>query len=126
MSDVVFGCFSCIAFIVIVLFNVGCFTPNWIRTEEISLTNFTNFTNTSTVSTTTRTCHHGLLYSIDCPNSKNGKSLFLFFFQLSFSIHSSISDTCKTCVHSLSNLMNRIYYFELYYRYKRPDPFLLG
>nr|XP_022293751.1 uncharacterized protein LOC111104208 isoform X1 [Crassostrea virginica]XP_022293752.1 uncharacterized protein LOC111104208 isoform X1 [Crassostrea virginica] len=75
MSDVVFGCFSCIAFIVIVLFNVGCFTPNWIRTEEISLTNFTNFTHTSTVSTTTRTCHHGLLYSIDCPNSKNGISL---------------------------------------------------
>ena len=78
MSDVVLGCFSCIAFIVIVLFNVGCFTSNWIRTEEVAMTNFTNFTNTSTVLTTTRICHHGLLYSNDCPDSKNSKSRVFF------------------------------------------------
>nr|XP_022291928.1 uncharacterized protein LOC111103164 [Crassostrea virginica] len=83
MSDVVFGCFSCIAFIVIVLFNVGCFTPNWIRTEGISVTNLTN---TSTVSNTTRTCHHGLLYSIDCPNSKNVFSGLLVLLNIAISV----------------------------------------
>nr|XP_022291663.1 uncharacterized protein LOC111102989 [Crassostrea virginica]XP_022291664.1 uncharacterized protein LOC111102989 [Crassostrea virginica] len=72
MSDAVFGCFACIACVVIVLFNVGCFTPNWITLEETKMSNSTtvkNFTNATSTTTITRTCHHGLFYSIDCPES---------------------------------------------------------
>ncbi|XP_078324600.1 uncharacterized protein LOC111104211 [Crassostrea virginica] len=72
MSDAVFGCFACIACVVIVLFNVGCFTPNWITLEETKMSNSTtvkNSTNATSITTITRTCHHGLFYSIDCPES---------------------------------------------------------
>lgn len=68
MSDVVFGCFACIAFVVIVLFNVGFLTPYWITIQEI---NTSNSSNISTQSLTTGTCHHGVLYSLDCPDSDN-------------------------------------------------------
>ena len=123
MSDKVFGCFSCIAFIVIVLFNVGLFTPSWITKEEISVTNSTT---TPPVSTTTRICHHGLLYSIDCTNSKKGNSHFLIFFPLSFLKHSTLSVICKTCMHPLCNLINRIHSVELFYRYEHPQLFSIG
>lgn len=68
MSNVGFGCFVFIAFVVIVLFNVGFLTPHWITVQEtIPL----NSTNSSTISPTTRTCHHGLFNSLDCPESEN-------------------------------------------------------
>lgn len=120
MSDKVFGCFSCIAFIVIVLFNVGLFTPSWITKEEISVTNSTT---TSPVSISTRICHHGLLYSIDCINSKNGNSHFLISFPLSFLKQSALSVICKTCIHSLCNLINCNISVELFYRYEWPQNF---
>ena len=81
MSDAVFGCFACIACVVIVLFNVGCFTPNWITLEETKMSNSTtvkNSTNATSTTTITRTCHHGLFYSIDCPESAKGKTIVLF------------------------------------------------
>lgn len=68
MSDVVFGFFAFIAFVVIVLFNVGLSTPHWITIQE---TVTSNSTNSSSPSPTTRTCHHGLFYSRDCPDSEN-------------------------------------------------------
>lgn len=73
MSDVDFGGLVCISFVVIVLFHVGFSTPNWIKMQEVTSTNSTN---NSTLSLTTRTCHHGLFYSYDCPESENG---ILFF-----------------------------------------------
>lgn len=73
MSDVDFGGPVCISFVVIVLFHVGFSTPNWIKMQEVTSANLTN---NSTLSLTTRTCHHGLFYSYDCPESENG---ILFF-----------------------------------------------
>lgn len=73
MSDVDFGGLVCISFVVIVLFHVGFSTPNWIKMQEVTSANSTN---NSTLSLTTRTCHHGLFYSYDCPESENG---ILFF-----------------------------------------------
>nr|XP_022295121.1 uncharacterized protein LOC111105243 [Crassostrea virginica]XP_022295123.1 uncharacterized protein LOC111105243 [Crassostrea virginica] len=104
MSDVVSGCFTCIAIIVIVLFNVGCFTSNWIRTEEVSVTNFTNFTNTSTVSTTKRICHHGLLYSNDCPDSKNVFDDSLVLLNIAISVCFTVIPffwCCSACMDSI-------------------------
>lgn len=75
MSDVDFGGPVCISFVVIVLFHVGFSTPNWIKIQEVTSANSTN---NSTLSLTTRTCHHGLFYSYDCPESENG---ILFFFK---------------------------------------------
>lgn len=69
MSDVDFGGPVCISFVVIVLFHVGFSTPNWIKMQEVTSANSTN---NSTLSLTTRTCHHGLFYSYDCPESENG------------------------------------------------------
>lgn len=74
MSDVDFGGPVCISFVVIVLFHVGFSTPNWIKMQEVTSANSTN---NSTLSLTTRTCHHGLFYSYDCPESENG----IFFFK---------------------------------------------
>lgn len=74
MSDVDFGGPVCISFVVIVLFHVGFFTPNWIKMQEVTSANSTN---NSTLSLTTRTCHHGLFYSYDCPESENGILFFL-------------------------------------------------
>lgn len=76
MSDVDFGGLVCISFVVIVLFHVGFSTPNWIKMQEVTSANSTN---NSTLSLTTRTCHHGLFYSYDCPESENG---ILFFKQV--------------------------------------------
>lgn len=73
MSDVDFGGLVCISFVVIVLFHVGFSTPNWIKMQEVISANSTN---NSILSLTTRTCHHGLFYSYDCPESENG---ILFF-----------------------------------------------
>lgn len=74
MSDVVFGCFVFGAFLVIFFFNVGFLTPYWIEEQETNATNIiSNSTNSSTPSPTARTCHHGLFYSLDCPESQNGK-----------------------------------------------------
>lgn len=74
MSDVVFGCFALGAFLVIFFFNVGFLTPYWIEEQETNSTNIiSNSTNSSTPSPTARTCHHGLFYSLDCPESQNGK-----------------------------------------------------
>lgn len=75
MSDVDFGSPVCISFVVIVLFHVGFSTPNWIKMQEVTSANSTN---NSTLSLTTRTCHHGLFYSYDCPESENG---ILFFYK---------------------------------------------
>lgn len=69
MSDVDFGGPVCISFVVIVMFHVGFSTPNWIKMQEVTSANLTN---NSTLSLTTRTCHHGLFYSYDCPESENG------------------------------------------------------
>lgn len=69
MSDVDFGGLVCISFVVIVLFHVGFSTPNWIKMQKVTSANSTN---NSTLSLTTRTCHHGLFYSYDCPESENG------------------------------------------------------
>lgn len=74
MSDVDFGGPVCISFVVIVLFHVGFSTPNWIKMQEVTSANSTN---NSTLSLTTRTCHHGLFYSYDCPESENGILFFL-------------------------------------------------
>lgn len=72
MSDVVFGCFALGAFLVIFFFNVGFLTPYWIEEQETNATNIiSNSTNSSTPSPTARTCHHGLFYSLDCPESQN-------------------------------------------------------
>nr|XP_034335325.1 uncharacterized protein LOC105324711 isoform X2 [Crassostrea gigas] len=68
MSGVGFGFFAFIAFVVIVLFNVGFLTPHWITIQE---TIASNSTNSSTPSPTIKTCHHGLFYSRDCPESEN-------------------------------------------------------
>lgn len=76
MSDVDFGGPVCISFVVIVLFHVGFSTPNWIKMQEVTSANSTN---NSTLSLTTRTCHHGLFYSYDCPESENG---IIFFKQV--------------------------------------------
>lgn len=73
MSDVDFGGLVCISFVVIVLFHVGFSTPNWIKMQEVTSANSTN---NSTLSLTTRTCHHGLFYSYDCPESENGIIFF--------------------------------------------------
>lgn len=73
MSDVDFGGLVCISFVVIVLFHVGFSTPNWIKMQEVISANSTN---NSILSLTTRTCHHGLFYSYDCPESEND---ILFF-----------------------------------------------
>lgn len=62
------------AFLVIFFFNVGFLTPYWIEEQETNATNIiSNSTNSSTPSPTARTCHHGLFYSLDCPESQNGK-----------------------------------------------------
>jgi hypothetical protein len=63
MSEVVFGFISCIAFVVIVLFNVGVFTPHWVTVQE-TVSNTTN---------STRTCTYGLFYSLDCPDNESGE-----------------------------------------------------
>lgn len=68
MSDVVLGFVAFIALAVNVLFNVGFLTPHWVTIEE---TIASNSTNSSSPSPTTRTCHHGLFYSKDCPESEN-------------------------------------------------------
>ncbi|XP_048741176.2 uncharacterized protein LOC125655067 [Ostrea edulis] len=60
MSDVVFGFISCIAFVVIVLFNVGVLTPNWVTVQE-TVSNSTN---------STRSCTYGLFHSLDCPDNE--------------------------------------------------------
>jgi hypothetical protein len=67
MSDVVFGVFVCIAFVVIVLFDVGVVTPNWVTVQETVL----NSTHS------TKNCTYGLLYSLDCPDNDNGET-FIF------------------------------------------------
>lgn len=72
VGHVVVGVFAIITFAVIVLFNVGFLTTHWITIQE---TTTTNSTDSSTPFPTTRTCHHGLFYSIDCPESDNGNSL---------------------------------------------------
>lgn len=48
---------------VIVLLNVGFFTSHWITMQETIASNSTN--------SPTRTCHHGLFYSRDCPKREN-------------------------------------------------------
>ncbi|XP_062593221.1 uncharacterized protein LOC134254697 [Saccostrea cucullata] len=81
MSDVVFGFYACIAFIAIVLFNVGCFTPNWLTVHEIPVNSSKPSVNCSTPSvscstvsvnsaTSSRICNYGLFYSVDCPNNE--------------------------------------------------------
>ncbi|XP_062579238.1 uncharacterized protein LOC134241178 [Saccostrea cucullata] len=57
MSDVVFGFFATVAFIVIILFDVGIVTPYWITVEE-------------TIPNSTRSCTHGLFYSLGCPGNE--------------------------------------------------------
>lgn len=54
---------------VIVLLNVGFFTSHWITMQETIASNST--------SSSTRTCHHGLFYSRDCPKRENvfGKTI---------------------------------------------------
>ncbi|XP_061193387.1 uncharacterized protein LOC133201610 [Saccostrea echinata] len=60
MSDVVFGFFACIAFIVIVVFNVGVFTPSWLTVHETPVNS----------SIPSKICHYGLFHSVDCPNNE--------------------------------------------------------
>ncbi|XP_061193388.1 uncharacterized protein LOC133201611 [Saccostrea echinata] len=89
MSDVVFGFFACIAFIVIVLFNVGAFTPNWLTVHETPVSFSTPSFNCSTPSVNcsnpsvnistpsvnssapSRICNYGLFHSVNCPNNEN-------------------------------------------------------
>lgn len=95
MSDVVFGCFAFGAFLVIIFFNVGFLTPYWIEEQETNATNIiSNSTNSSTPSPTARTCHHGLFYSLDCPESQNGN---YFWSKMHINDFSVICKMCPFC-----------------------------
>lgn len=61
------------------------------RTETNAINITSNSTNSSTPSPTARTCHHGLFYSLDCPESQNGKYFWSEMHKNDFSV------ICKMC-----------------------------
>lgn len=116
MSDVDFGGLVCISFVVIVLFHVGFSTPNWIKMQEVTSANSTN---NSTLSLTTRTCHHGLFYSYDCPESENGiiffkkqvDDIYTIIWLSWYLTYIDVLSICLTSEFSLYGKRNVVFFF---------------
>lgn len=116
MSDVDFGGLVCISFVVIVLFHVGFSTPNWIKMQKVTSANSTN---NSTLSLTTRTCHHGLFYSYDCPESENGiiffkkqvDDIYTIIWWSWYLTYIDVLSICLTSEFSLYGKRNVVFFF---------------
>ncbi|XP_062569147.1 uncharacterized protein LOC134231230 [Saccostrea cucullata] len=88
MSDVVIGFFATVAFIVIILFDVGIVTPYWITVEETLLNSTRSFT-------------HGLFYSLDYPGNETVFDNLVIWLNIATSLCLTILPLFWSCIRCI-------------------------